>query len=1093
MLPQTRHLSFPLFGLLLFVALAAVLTPGVGARESEDFALRQAFPEIAARVLDREEPFVAGAEGFVPRSSVTNRPAERSRRRPHARLPHRGDGAVRFTLDGGFEAVVREVGATGHGTMVEDAVAYRRSGGMSFWTTEQDGYEEWLCLEPDAVVRNRPVVTWEVEGAILHERGDAVELAGPNGVAQLRVTAPEAYAASGRPVETRLAARGATIELWVDAEGEAVLVDPAWTVVGAMSSPRQRHTATLLHDGRVLVIGGYAVDFFNPLDSAEIYDPASGSFQRATSMQAPRVEHTATLLDDGRVLVTGGSHNGEQVVLSSVEIYDPALDTWTTAAALQEARGGHAAARLVDGRVLVTGGRGNSREQLDTAELYDPTLDVWTPVSPMSEARQNHTATLLPDSRVLIVGGDIEGDHPVALAEIFDPVAGIFEPAGSLGLARTGHAAQALPDGRVLIVGGAALIDGTFSGQGSVEVYDPANGGGFRPTGDMLFARSWPTATLLPSGRVLVTGGVSNFTWDSAEIYEPAAGGYWRPAGHMSERRVMHTATLLHDGRVLVVGGKTDIVDAGGEALASSEIWDATLTGSWSPAGEMSVARDEHTATLLNDGRVLVAGGRIGSEFLDTAELYEPASGQWMPAGSLRSARASHTATLLPDGRVILLGGLATGCCGEQAVASAEVFNPEDGSWKEMGLPARGRHTATRIDDSFQILLVGGTHGSAGGLEDVLLFNAENGTMAGVQPLDFPLVYHTATRVPGVGVLLAGGGNFGPQADVEAYDAQGVNARSLTPMIASRMLFTATLLKSGMVLMAGGASRVTSAGAPEGPLSSAELYDPTGGGNAGPTGDMGHPRFLHTATLLKGGRVLVVGGADDRSAAQATAEISDTLGRSWAPIKSLSTARLRHTATLLQDGRVLVVGGRGGVAEGRYLASAEIFSLESEGIPCLSPGDCQSGYCTDGVCCDSACGRGSCDACSVAAGAPKDGVCTERIQCSPFKLDEVSCGSPAPRCKTTCASNSDCVRGFVCDPSNQCIPFVPTAPDEPAKPDESASARDESGGCDCRLAGGRAASAERGHVGPGLLLLTAAAAFRRRRRRGDRGDPAAAP
>jgi hypothetical protein len=586
---------------------------------------------------------------------------------------------------------------------------------------------------------------------------------------------------------------------------------------------------------------------------------------------------------------------------------------------------------------------------------------------------------------------------------------------------------------------------------------------------------------------VLVTGGVSNFTWDSAEIYEPAAGGYFRPAGTMSVRRVMHTATLLPDGKVLVVGGKTDIVNVGGETLASSEIWDATITGGFGSAGEMSTARDEHTATLLNDGRVLVAGGRIGSEFLNTAELYEPASGQWTPAGTLRSARAAHTATLLPDGRVVLVGGLAVGCCGEEAVGSAEVFNPEDGSWEAIGIPGRGYHTATPIEDSFQILLVGGTNGApVGGLESVMLFDVEDGTVTGVQSLAIPLVYHTATWVPSVGVVLAGGGYFGPQADVEVYDARGISSRALTPMIARRMLFTATLLKSDLLLMTGGASRETNSGAPEGPLSSTELYDPTGGGNAGPSGAMGHPRFLHTATLLKGGRVLVVGGADDRGIAQATAEISDTLGQRWAPVKSLSTARLGHTATLLQDGRVLVVGGRGSSAGGPSFASAEIFSLESEGIPCLSPEDCQSGYCIDGVCCDSACGRGSCDACSVAAGAAKDGVCTEVIQCSPFKLDEISCGSPEPQCKTTCSSNEDCVRGFVCDPSHQCIPFVPDDPNDPANPDKSAS--DESG-CNCRfaVAGGRAASAERGHVGTGLLLLTATAAFRRRRRRGNGG------
>jgi hypothetical protein len=211
-----------------------------------------------------------------------------------------------------------------------------------------------------------------------------------------------------------------------------------------MTAPRGEHTATPLADGRVLLAGGYTV-------TAEIFDPASDQFTRtAGSMSQSRTGHTATRLADGRVLLAGG-FSGSVFgggLTDTAEIFDPATGSFTPTAPKTTPRYRHAAALLPDGRVLVTGGW-NGRATLATAELYDPVRGVWTPVAPMAGRRVGHTITRLPDSTLLVAGGRF-----AAVAERFDPVTGRFLPTGLLAEPRQSHTATLLPAGRVLIVGG---------------------------------------------------------------------------------------------------------------------------------------------------------------------------------------------------------------------------------------------------------------------------------------------------------------------------------------------------------------------------------------------------------------------------------------------------------------------------------------------------------------------------------------------------------------------------------------------------------------------------------------------------------------
>jgi hypothetical protein len=185
------------------------------------------------------------------------------------------------------------------------------------------------------------------------------------------------------------------------------------------------------------------------------------------------------------------------------------------------------------------------------------------------------------------------------------------------------------------------------------------------------------TATLLPSGQVLVAGGLaSGAALASAEVYDPLS-GRWTLTGSLRTARSQHTTTLLPSGIVLVAGG----ADGNGNGLASAELYDPA-SGRWTTTGAMSMPRVDHTATLLPSGQVLVVGGcnasSAGCSVLGSAERYDPASGEWKPAGTLATARLDHTATLLPSGQVLVAGGcgesLQTACIAS-VLASAERYD----------------------------------------------------------------------------------------------------------------------------------------------------------------------------------------------------------------------------------------------------------------------------------------------------------------------------------------------------------------------------------------------------------------------------------
>ena len=373
-----------------------------------------------------------------------------------------------------------------------------------------------------------------------------------------------------------------------------------------------------------------------------------------------RFGHSATLLPDGRVWVVGGFINFQQGLAQSggTEFYDPATGIWSRGPSLPTGRYGHTATLLSDGKVLINGGVGDSSRPGTMSSNYNHHSYVVDVNDFIFDGANNYTdlnyganstATLIGGlySRVVIVGGEFEAPSsaPFDLAwsglmyTHVSPFSSgyslasteLYASYGILPL-RTLHAAAALPGSRALIVGGLQTVP-----LATAEICDYI--GEWTFTGSLITARHSHTATALKDGKVLVTGGVGTAgSLASAELYDPAT-GVWTATAPLAAARSSHTATLLWDGRVLVTGG----ANAAGDAIRSAAIYDPA-TGAWTGVGSLVTARKRHTATLLPNRKVLIVGGI--DIYGNTAELFD--------------APYRDIAVEQPVGAVIANGGGAT-------------------------------------------------------------------------------------------------------------------------------------------------------------------------------------------------------------------------------------------------------------------------------------------------------------------------------------------------------------------------------------------------------------------------------------------------
>ena len=672
---------------------------------------------------------------------------------------------------------------------------------------------------------------------------------------------------------------------------------------GLLNTARFDHTATLLPNGKVLVAGG-APDGVASFSSAELYDPAAGTWAVTGSLNVPREIHTATLLPSGKVLVAGG-FNGSSYV-SIAELYDPAAGTWAITGSLNAARWRHAAILLTNGQVLVAGGAALG-SVLASAELFNPTNGTWTPTGSLNLARQHHTLTLLPGGKVLAAGGCDFGGlvNSFTNAEVYDPVAKTWTTINAMHTPRFGHTATLLPNGKVLVAGGNNTFTSTLLA--GTELYDPADGS-WTVSGSMSTGRYNHTATLLPNGKVLVTGGGgTGGSLASAEIYDPAS-GTWTSAGALATARQLHTATLLPGGEVMFAGG-----DNNAGAVASTEQYDPA-NGTWAATGPLAVARQYHTMTLLSDGTVMVAGGAGGFlNVFSSVELYAPAAGTWKTTNSMNSPRYFHTSTLLPNGKVLVAGGYTV--FGGAPTNSAELYDPANGTWMATGSMATNRivHTTTLLANG-KVLVAGGYNGSIQ-FSNVEIYDPAGGTWTATGPLNRARGGHTATLLPNGKVLVAGGavGNYPNVTNLssaELYDPVAGTWTLTGALHTARGDDTATLLPNGKVLVAGGITGTTNI------LSSAELYDPSNG-TWTVTGSLNAARQLQTATVLSSGKVLVAGGQGGGPLypTLSSTEMYDPATGLWTAGSPLNAARYAHMATLLAGGKVLVATGIGNTAE----------------------------------------------------------------------------------------------------------------------------------------------------------------------------------
>jgi len=343
------------------------------------------------------------------------------------------------------------------------------------------------------------------------------------------------------------------------------------TVSPAMSSVRGYPTATLLHNGKVLIAGGM-IGGTAATSSTELYDPATNKLSAGPPMLQARGEASAALLANGNVLIVGGFDGSN--TLASTEIYKEATNKFVAGPSLLTARLAAGIALLPSGKVLVAGGGNIPNAEATSTEIYDPATNSFSAGPSMNQFPSACTAILLPNGKVFINGAGIivNGSVGTSVAELYDPASNSIAEI-SLGIERAFAANVLLPNGKVLIAGGFAVVNEQGTALSSTQIYDPSLG-------------------TLSDGPTMSTG-------------------------HMNP-----TVAPTADGRILVIGG----LGSGGSAIDNVEIYD-TASNTFIAGAPMSDARVFPTATLLPNGRVLIAGGVNGtnfSNFLDGTELYMP-------------------------------------------------------------------------------------------------------------------------------------------------------------------------------------------------------------------------------------------------------------------------------------------------------------------------------------------------------------------------------------------------------------------------------------------------------------------------------------
>ncbi len=436
--------------------------------------------------------------------------------------------------------------------------------------------------------------------------------------------------------------RGFGIEIRASADTPPVMPDPA--------EANKSKGGSLPVAGDVLMVGGMGSGrtTMKTVSTAEFYDPAKGEFFQTGGLPVTAAVQGASLASTspGAKVVAFGGISGtghaninllsfKGTVVASAESYDPSTGKWTSAPNMMSSpRAGASATLLPSGKILVAGGFDASEKALNTAEVFNPADGTFVATdNTMTDARGFHTAILLLDGKVLLVSGLTDNNGSASsTADIFDPAAGTNGRFTTSGGAPTTSAAAASVlftsgplVGKVLITGGDGCGSGTVCSVPTAELYDPVMDQ-FSFASSMNYSRMNHTATLLQNGKVLITAGINVFATmgngkvqgagaattfsNSAEIFDPSTvtftcvGGTLAQGGcipTMTKTRAGHSATLLSNGTVLIAGGFVAYgrpIFQMGNASKSAEIFNPA-TGIFSKTKSMHTARGGHTATLL--------------------------------------------------------------------------------------------------------------------------------------------------------------------------------------------------------------------------------------------------------------------------------------------------------------------------------------------------------------------------------------------------------------------------------------------------------------------------------------------------------------
>jgi len=715
-----------------------------------------------------------------------------------------------------------------------------------------------------------------------------------------------------------------------------------WTAAGEITG-RRWHTATSLSDGRILVAGGLS-GYSGKTQLSEIYDSTTKTWTWAGNTEGYHSNHAATLLPDSTVLIAGGG--------DTAEIYNPVTQTWTRSPDMLNATKANVVL-LSSGKVMVAGGEDTN----NNTEIYDPRAGTWRLTVPMSQSHNNDIAMLLPSGKVLVAGGQDSSNNPLSSAEVFEgygttgfaimlispnsatPSSGtITINLTGLGLSNTTAKLTRLGQPDIVAsnvsfmnptqISCAFDITGAVSGfwnvvvtnseglsaaftnafsvlptigsitpnvaSNSADIDISLEGTGFAEGATVKLVKSGQPDIVASNVRVLADKmlvctlpitGAGEGTWDVV-IVNPESqsatfpngfilGSAWLAAASMPQERESHTATILPNGTILVAGGYNYNT---GETLNSAFIYNPNAD-TWKAIGNMLTARSFHAAAILPNGSVLVAGGYDSEgNILSSAELYDSATGSWTATGSLLSARFYHALTLLSDGRVLVSGGRST-----NVLSSAEIYDIATGSWTLVNFMSQARysHTSTLLANG-KVLVTGGVNIDGNNIASAEIYDPATGNWSTAGSMSQARSYHTATLLPNSKVLITGGG---------VYEAWGAV------------------------------------------YDSSEIYNPETSSWA-PTGSMLNARFSHTATPLSNGNVLVSGGFYDYwHEALNSAEVYNVATGTWSYTSFMSQPRGLHTATALSNNKVVAVGGK---ASWSSISSAEIYKYAGATAPAIT-------------------------------------------------------------------------------------------------------------------------------------------------------------